>query len=97
MCLIRKDESPVVFRRGFGVSTPWVDKYTVLEQKEDKEGSWFLTVQFDLMTSTGPAGSYVYQRISLYTAIKHQRRSCLSYRHQGNEHRLNLCRHVQVK
>jgi len=43
-----------------GVSSPWVDKYTILEQKEDKEGNWLFTVQFDLMTSTGPAGSYVH-------------------------------------
>ncbi|MCS5695646.1 stalk domain-containing protein [Desulfofundulus thermocisternus] len=43
-----------------GTSSPWVDKYTILEQKEDKEGNWLFTVQFDLLTSTGPAGSYVH-------------------------------------
>ncbi|MBC7325424.1 MAG: copper amine oxidase N-terminal domain-containing protein, partial [Moorella sp. (in: Bacteria)] len=43
-----------------GVSSPWVDKYTILEQKEDKEGNWLFTVQFDLLASTGPAGSYVH-------------------------------------
>ncbi|MGI6284879.1 copper amine oxidase N-terminal domain-containing protein [Neomoorella humiferrea] len=42
-----------------GVSSPWVEKYTILEQKEEPEGSWRFTVQFDLMTSTGPAGSYI--------------------------------------
>jgi Copper amine oxidase N-terminal domain. len=43
-----------------GVSSPWVDKYAILEQKEDKEGNWLFTVQFDLLASTGPAGSSVH-------------------------------------
>ncbi|WP_338826304.1 hypothetical protein MTBGP_11110 [Moorella thermoacetica] len=42
-----------------GVSSPWVEKYTILEQQEEPEGSWRFTVQFDLMTSTGLAGSYI--------------------------------------
>ncbi|WP_258361205.1 hypothetical protein, partial [Moorella sulfitireducens (nom. illeg.)] len=42
-----------------GVSSPWVEKYTILEQEEEQDGSWRFTVQFDLMASTGPAGSYI--------------------------------------
>lgn len=42
-----------------GVSSPWVESYSIIEEKEVKEGVWQFKIQFALMTSTGPADSYV--------------------------------------
>lgn len=41
-----------------GVSSPWVDEYTVTEVKGGENKRQFI-VRFDLKTSTGPAGSSV--------------------------------------
>ncbi|RDV84359.1 copper amine oxidase N-terminal domain-containing protein [Ammonifex thiophilus] len=40
-------------------SSPWVEKYGVIKEVSLPGGKWLYEVKFDLMTSTGPAGSQV--------------------------------------
>ncbi|ACX52927.1 hypothetical protein Adeg_1843 [Ammonifex degensii KC4] len=42
-----------------GTSSPWVERYEVIKEVSLPGGKWLYEVKFDLMTSTGPAGSKV--------------------------------------
>ncbi len=41
-----------------GVSSPWVERCEITRETKKKDGAWECEVRFEMMASTGPAGSY---------------------------------------
>ena len=42
-----------------GFSSPWVEKYEIIESKKVSKGEYLVTMKFSLATSTGSAGKYL--------------------------------------
>lgn len=42
-----------------GTSSPWVENYEIIKETQAPDGSRVYEVKFNVMTSTGPAGSYI--------------------------------------
>ena len=41
-----------------GVSSPWVEYFEIVKSEKEDDSTYYITVRFDLATSTGSAGSY---------------------------------------
>lgn len=41
-----------------GVSSPWVENFEIVKSEKEDDSTYYITVRFNLATSTGSAGSY---------------------------------------